>query len=465
MNTVEAYSGILGDGALTEGDTALTLTRELCDYLAGLTFNDMPAAVVHEARRGVLDWIGCALAGSGHRTIDILLNGLAALGSSPVATIFGRNRKLGMLEAAIANGQMGHVLDYDDTHLSGTTVIHTSSPVLAALFALSERQCISGQSFLLAYATAFEAGVRVGHTAPRHLERGWHLTGTLGTIAAAVAAGKMLKLDGRPLAHAMAIGATQAAGMQQNRGTMCKSFHSGKAASNGILAALLAKEGFDSSLEIIEGPLGFCRVYSDVSEPQMLTERLGERWELLRNGHKPYACGVVLHPVIDATLGIRSRIRPALDSIERIDVRAHRHVTTVTGTRFPQTGLAAKFSVFHSVAVALCDGAAGASQYTDARLADPALGSLYARINVTIDDSLRKDQAHVSMLIDGQRHEAIVEHASGTTRNPMTDAALEEKFHANADPVIGAERARSVAERIWRLDRLDDVGMIPAACG
>src|SRR5215470_14673235 len=153
-----------------------------------------------------------------------------------------------------------------------------SSPVLAALFALAERAPVSGTQFLLAYAAGFEAGVRSGRTAPGHHKGGWHLTGTLGSIAAGVAAGKLLGLDAQRLAHAMGIAATQAAGMQQNRGTMCKSFHAGKAAANGTLAALLAERGFDSTQEIIEGERGFARIYSDVSLPEQLTAALDEGW-------------------------------------------------------------------------------------------------------------------------------------------------------------------------------------------
>jgi 2-methylcitrate dehydratase PrpD len=440
------------------------LTRRLAAHLAALRFADMPERAVHEARRGVLDWVGCALAGSRHRTIDVLMQTLGRLGSSPRATVLGRSTRLGTLEAAIANGQMGHVLDYDDTHLSGTTVIHTSSPVLAALFALAETEAASGEDLLLAYATGFEAGVRVGRTAPEHLEGGWHLTGTLGSISAAAAAAKLLRLDALQFTHALAIAATQAAGMQQNRGTMCKSFHAGKAASNGILAALLARDGFDSSLEIVEGPLGFCRIYSRVSAPERLVEGLGESWEILRNGHKPYACGVVLHPTIDAVIALRPRIgRP--ESVSHVEVRAHRHVTTVTGTRDPATGLAAKFSVYHSVAVALADGAAGAAQYTDARAADPRLAPIRGRVSVTVDESLRKDQAHVRISSDEGCQEIFIDHASGTAENPMTDSALEAKFHANADPAVGPERAAALRDLVWRLESLARAGELPALGG
>jgi 2-methylcitrate dehydratase PrpD len=337
---------------------AETLTKTLCGYLAAAQFGDLSAKAVSEARRGVLDWIGCALAGSGHKTVTTLLSVLQDISGRPQATVFGRGLRLGLLEAPLANGQMGHVLDYDDTHMGGV-VLHTSSPVLAALFALAERSPISGADFMLAYAVGFEAGVRSGRTAPGHHKGGWHLTGTLGTIAAGAACGKLLKLDRQRLTYAMGIAATQAAGMQQNRGTMGKSFHAGKAASNGVLSALLAERGFDSTQEIIEGKRGFSRIYSDVAEPDRLIAGLGDGWLIETNGHKPYACGVVLHPLIDAMIAIRNRdaIDPA--SVSEISLRVNPLVLSITGVVDPSTGLQSKFSTVHSAAVALIDGAAG----------------------------------------------------------------------------------------------------------
>src|SRR5271170_971416 len=170
---------------------AQTLTKTLCGYLAAVQFADLTTAAKREARRGVLDWIGCVLAGSGHKTITTLLSVLREISGKPQATVFGRGLRLGLLEAPLANGQMGHVLDYDDTHMGGV-VLHTSSPVLAALFALAERTPVSGAEFMLAYAVGFESGVRAGRTAPGHHKGGWHLTGTLGSIAAGAACGKLL---------------------------------------------------------------------------------------------------------------------------------------------------------------------------------------------------------------------------------------------------------------------------------
>jgi len=433
----------------------VTLTKSLCAHLATARFEDLTPAAVRAARRGILDWIGCALAGARHPTIDILLGVLQEVSGRPQATVLGRGLKLGLLEAPLANGQMGHLLDYDDTHMGGV-VLHTSSPVLSALFALAERAPVSGCDVMLAYAVGFEAGVRSGRTAPGHHNGGWHLTGTLGSIAAGAAAGKLLKLDTQRLTYTLGIAATQAAGMQQNRGTMCKSFHAGKAAANGVLAALLAERGFDSTQEIIEGKKGFCRIYSDTAAPDALTRGLGHSWFIETNGHKPYACGVVLHPLIDAMAAIHHRASIDPRTVTAIELRVHPHALSITGVLEPSTGLQSKFSYRHSAAVALVDGNAGIPQYTDARATDPLLVELRRKVTAIADERLGKDEACAIVTAGDIREEVHIPHASGTVDNPMSDAAIEAKFLANAVPVIGADRARRAADLVWSLEKLAD---------
>jgi 2-methylcitrate dehydratase PrpD len=440
--------------------TAATLTKTLCAHLAAARFSDLSAAARREARRGVLDWVGCALAGSRHKIVDMLVGVLQEAGGRPQATVLGRNLKLGRLDAPLANGQMGHVLDFDDTHMGGQlggVVLHASSPILAALFSLAERAPVSGADLMLAYAVGFEAGIRAGLTAPGHHKGGWHLTGTLGTIAAAVAGGKLIGLDTQKLTYAMGIAATQAAGMQQNRGTMCKSFHAGKAAQNGVLAALLAERGFDSTQEIIEGRKGFCRVYSDIAAPERLTAGLGESWLIETNGHKPYACGVVLHPLIDAVIAIRNRERIDPAAVTEISLRVHPLALSITDVVEPSTGLQSKFSIVHSAAVALIDGAAGIAQYSDAKAVDPVVAALRRKTRAIADETLRSDEAFATIEAGGKWYEAHIPHASGTAANPMSDAAIAAKFLANATPAIGGERAQSVVEFVGTLERQRDV--------
>lgn len=443
----------------------LGVSTALSRFLSALRFEDLPAAVVHEARRGMLDWVGCALAASRHPAIAILLDAFAATGSPAVAPVLGQGgRRLGLLDAAVVNGQMGHLLDFDDTHMGGV-VLHTSSPLLAALLALAWHRPVGGRALIAAYVAGFEAGVRAGQGAPAHHDGGWHLTGTLGAIAAGAGAARLLDLDPRQTNHALGIAATQAAGMQQNRGTMCKSFHAGKAASSGALAALLAARGFDSSEEILEGKRGFVRIYSALAAPERITEGLGERWEIARNGYKPYACGVVLHPAIDAMIALRAAAALPAGAVDHVALRVHPHAVKITGVDDPKSGLMSKFSIAHSAAVAYLDGAAGIAQYADARAASPDVLGFRPKIRVEVDTGFRKDQANATLVAaDGRRFDAPVDHASGTADNPMSDAALERKFMGNAGDVLGADRAREIAGRIWALDAEQDLRDLVARC-
>jgi 2-methylcitrate dehydratase PrpD len=442
----------------------LDVTRDFAKFLSGFKFDELPPPAIEESRRGVLDWIGCALAGSPHPTVSKLHAVLQAISATRQASVIGRGLKLGPTEAALANGQMSHVLDYDDTHMGGV-VLHASAPILCALFPLLERGGYSGRDLVCAYVAGFEAGVRVGQSAPGHHSGGWHLTGTLGTLAAGAAAARLLGLDAKAMTHALGIAATQAAGLQQNRGTMCKSFHAGKSASNGLLAALLAQQGFDSSEEIIEGKRGFCRVYSNTAAPELVLDQIGQRFEITRNGHKPYACGVVLHPAIDAMVALAGKAARLPDEIERVELRVHPFAVSITGAADPKSGLQSKFSIYHAAAVAYLDRNAGIAQFSDARAAASDAVALRGKIEVTTDETFRKDQAEATLVArNGERVIAAIAHASGTVENPMTNGAIEEKFLANATPVIGADRARKIAALVWKLETMPDARELVALC-
>ena len=449
-------------GAATTG---LGITSTLARFLSGIAYEDLSPAAVHEAKRAVLDWIGCALAGSTHPTVNVLLATFEDLGSVPVATVLGQGgRKLSLLDAPVANGQMGHVLDFDDTHLGGV-ILHTSTATLPALFALGEWRGSSGRDVIVALAAAFEAGIRVGQAAPSHHRGGWHLTGTLGTVAAAAGSARLIGLDEQQTTHALGIACTQAAGMQQNRGSDCKSLHAGKSAYHGVLASMLASKGFNSSPEILEGSLGFTKIYSATQQNDAITAGLGRTWMIAGNGYKPYACGVVLHPLIEAMIDVSRKTRQPAADVGRVEVRVHPDVIRITGIDTPSSGLMSKFSANHAAAVAYIDQAAGVAQFTNERSEDSAVQALRKLIRVTPDPSFRLDQsAAMVRTTSGATYEAQIAHATGTVSNPMSDQALREKFLGNATPAIGADQARRVGDMIWKLETLGDVGELVRAC-
>jgi 2-methylcitrate dehydratase PrpD len=446
-------------------NTGLGITSALARFLSGIRYEDLSPAAVHEAKRAVLDWIGCALAGSTHPTVGVLLATFEDCGSVPDATVLGRSgRKLSLLDAPVANGQMGHVLDFDDTHLGGV-ILHTSTATLPALFALGERRKSSGRDVIVALVAAFEAGIRVGQAATSHHLGGWHLTGTLGTVAAAGGSARLMRLDEKQTTFALGIACTQAAGMQQNRGSDCKSLHAGKSAYHGVLAAMLASKGFNSSPEILEGSLGFTRIFSATQQNNAITAGLGRTWMITGNGYKPYACGVVLHPLIDAMIDVSRKTGRPASEVARVEVLVHPDVIRITGIDTPSSGLMSKFSANHAAAVAYIDQAAGVAQFTNERSGDPAVQALRKLIQVKPDPSFRLDQSAATVYTrSGATHEAQIAHATGTVSNPLSDEALKEKFLGNATPAIDAAKARRVADIIGNLETLGDIGDLVRAC-
>jgi 2-methylcitrate dehydratase PrpD len=389
------------------------------------------------------------------------------MGSFAAATVLGQkgNLKLSLLDAAVANGQMGHVLDFDDTHLGGV-ILHTSTATLPALFALGEARKVTGKTLMLAMVAAFEAGIRTGQAMPRHHHGGWHLTGTLGTVAASAGSAKLLGLDAQQTIYALGIGCTQAAGMQQNRGSDCKSLHAGKSAYHGVLAAMLASNGFNSSAEILDGSLGFVRIYSSTQNLPALTAELGKSWLITGNGYKPYACGVVLHPLIDAAIEVSRKAKIKASEVSLLEITVHPDVIRITGVDAPGSGLMSKFSANHAGAVAFVDQAAGIVQFSNERARDPAVQALRKRVQIKASDSLRLDQAFAKITTQaGAIVQANIEHATGTVANPIDDQDLERKFLGNAEPVLGATQAAAVAKQIWELEQLADVGDLVRLCG
>ena len=438
----------------------LGLTREFSEFCSNLKFDDLPREVIEEAKRGILDWLGCAIAASDNPRIGALIKTLTEFSSNSGATVIGQQDELGPLEAALINGQMGHFYDYDDTHMGGV-VLHTSSPVLAAILSLGENKHKTGKDIILAYVLGFEAGVRVGQTAPSHHDGGWHLTGTLGTIGAGVASASILELDPEKTTFALGLSATQAAGMQQNRGTMSKSFHAGRAASNGILAALMATSGYDSSDEIVEGRRGFSKIYSKTQNYDFLTKNLGSDWIILTNGYKPYACGIVQHPLIDAMITASKNTNIPHDEIEAVDALIHPHTITITGVEDPQTGLKSKFSLKHSAAVGYIDRHAGLSQYSDARAVARDVVSLRQKTNPVPKEEFRKDQCEVRVKYKNGNIETVkVEHALGTTKNPVSSDFLVDKFLANADGKYLKSKPEAIVDAIWNLEDLPDIAKL-----
>jgi 2-methylcitrate dehydratase PrpD len=429
----------------------------LAQFVVDFPTQDIPSDVMHLAKRCLMNYSGVALFATLDPAIDILLDLLRAEGCAPAATVIGSGFKTSALNAALANGFLGHLEDYDDTH---TTVIHPSAPILPAALALSEQRTVSGRDLLGAFAVGVEVACRIGLVIVAHFREGaahWHITNTCGVLGAAAAAGRLLKLTQEQMVYAFAIAGTQACGVREVFGSMCKPFHAGKAAQNGTMAALLAQRGFTGTDGIFEGARGLVGVMASGHDITEATKNLGTCWELPQNGLKPYACGQANHGFIDAALALRKQPGVTPQTIKHIQGSVEQFAPALVRRRHPRSGLESKFCYYHSVAAALIDGQALPAQFTDERAADPAIESLRNRIDFDEDPSLPRRAVRVTLeLNDGRTYTERVDHPTGTPGNPMSDAMVREKFNGLAAKVLGAEKAGKAQRALWDVDKLSD---------
>ena len=440
----------------------MTPARELARYALSARFAEFPAAAQHEAARALLNWAGCAVGGSRHDAVAGALAALLPFSSGPHCALLGRRERVDALNAALLNGMSAHVLDFDDTHLR--TLLHPSVPVASTLLALAEQRPLRGRDFLAAFIVGVEIACRVANAIWRGHNAHWYITGTAGVFGAAAAAARALALTEQQAVHALGLASAQAAGTREMAGTMAKSFIHGRAAQNGLVAALLAQQGFTAAESSLEGPHGFARVFAMESDMAALTAGLGETYEILRNSYKPFACGVVAHPAIDACIRLRTEHRLHAADIERVALAVNPRALELTGIKSPPDGLESKWSIYHSAAVAIIDGDAGENQYSDARVNDPAVRALRERITASADRGLDEIEAKVVVILrNGTALTKHVERAVGSAENPMSDADLERKVRGLADRILPPPRTNALIAACWAIAKLDDAAEVARA--
>lgn len=436
------------------------VTRILAKWVVDSKLDRIPAEVRKSGAASFLNWMGCAVGGSRHETLDRAIAALKPFSGPAQATILGRKERFDILHAALLNGMSSHVFDFDDTHLK--TIIHPAGPVASAVLPLAEYMPVTGAGLLHAFILGVEVECRIGNCVyPNHYDVGWHITGTAGVFGAAAAAGKLLGLDEQQMIWALGIAGTQSSGFREMFGTMCKSFHPGSAAKNGLAAALLAKQNFTSSNRVLEAPRGFAHVMSTKQNFDEITGRLGEVWETALNSYKPFACGIVIHPAIDGCIQLRNEQGVKAEDIAKIDLVVDPLVLELTGKKTPQTGLEGKFSVYHSCAAAVIYGAAGEREYGDDIVRDKRVITLRDKVSAVAKDDIREDEVYVTMTLnDGRVLKKHVEHAIGSLERPLTEKELTAKFDDLVRDVLPAKQGDELREMCWKLETLKDAAEI-----
>ena len=431
-----------------------------------------PPAARAAAARAVLDTVGVTLAGAVEPAARIVQHVVAQDGSGP-CRVLGTPLRAGAANAALANGTAAHALDYDD--MCFVSLAHPSAPLVAAALAVAEVAGAAGSALLDAYVVGFELEGRLGRAMnPRHYQRGWHCTATLGTLGAAAAASRLLGLDAASTEHALAIAASEASGLKANFGTMVKPLHAGLAARNGVVAALLAQAGMTASRAAIDGPQGLLAAM-DSEHPSLepFAADLGTRWEIVETGItvKLYPSCAGTHPSLDALLELKRRDGFGADQIEAIEIGVDSIVPTILLYDRPASGLEGKFSMPFCAAAAMVHGRVGIDTFDAVLLRDPAIAAMQDRVTMRVDPTLDATapsltQARVTVRLHGGRVlTASANGARGYPERPASDDELAVKFTSCATQTLSAPRCADALTHLRAIDSIADVRMLTAILG
>jgi 2-methylcitrate dehydratase PrpD len=407
-----------------------------------------------------LDWLGVTLAGSTDPSSLLLKDTVSEFAGKKQATVVGHHDRTDVFSAALLNGYFSHVLDYDDIHLE--MIGHPSVPVFPAILAASELRGADGKSFICAYAVGVEAECRIGEAVnPEHYDRGWHSTATLGHFGAAAGAAKILGLDKPSITNALGVAGTQASGLRQVFGTMCKPFHGGKAAADGLFAAVLAERGFTSSGDMIGGEKGFAAVLSDTYNPDGIFGIPGGRWHVDDIIFKRHASCYRTHAVIECALALRNRLDAGPDNIAKIELircTVHPLAWDMAGILKPENILEAKFCQPFCTAIALVTGKATKAEFVDDYILNEDIVRLIDKTTVEISNRLTTTEANVEIVLENG---AILSEQidTETIEIPEADIAsdLEAKFFSLLPPNITRQKAEHLFDTIMNLEEVSDI--------
>jgi 2-methylcitrate dehydratase PrpD len=447
----------MGPESTSEGASA-----RLAGFVHDARFDGLPHAARHAARRALVNIVGCCLSGASHEIVETAARALLPLGGARTTSLLGRIERTDMLTAALLNCMSSAAYSFDDTHAQ--TILHPSGAVATTLLALAEQQPMSGEDFLLAFVLGVDIASRVSKAVsvtPASADMGWSQTGIAAGIGAAAAAAKALGLDPQRINWSIAIAVLQASGLRVAHGTMSATLIIGHAAQTGLRAALLAQQGLSAPLAPLEGKYGFASLYATQAHLPYLTESLGTRFEVEALGYKPYPCGVVIHPALDAALAWHATHGRNGASIERIHLRVHPSAQALGFRRHPTSALEAKVSLYHWIAAALSLGRAGIAEGQPAVIDEPIVVRLREIIEVESDSALTPEAAVLSLnLKSGEQQTISIDHCKGSVSNPMSDEDLCEKFRGQAHLQLQPAQASRLLENCWQIEQLPNAAEI-----
>lgn len=437
----------------------VALASELADRVSTVDYRALPDSVRREAGRGLANIVAVTMAGLMQEASEIAVQASVDMAEFGEVPILGKDVQLSEGAAAMVIGVAAHVDDYDDTHLE--TVIHPSAVPFAALVPLlwssgSIGATASGNDFLRAYLLGCEVELRLGRAmSPSHYDRGWHITGTCGVVGAAVSAACFLHLSREQTARAIALATGMTVGQRESFGTMAKSWHVGQAAKNGLTAARAAAAGTAVAGDVLDRRGGYLDMLSGRIDQEAVLNEFGDDWLFGEDTYKPYPCGIVAHPLIDAGLVLHGK---SIDwaGVDVLDVRCNPLVPELMGARSPSTPLEARFSAVHDMASAVVDGYFDLRSLTEGAISRGSVARIRDKIRLLDDPDVARDAAEVSVRLDGgELVEAAVQHARGSAARPLTTEELHNKVDMAAERNPDAPSGQEVWETVMSLEVSD----------
>jgi 2-methylcitrate dehydratase PrpD len=442
------------------------VTEKIAEFIVNTRYSEVPREVIDVAKLHILDTLGCLIAGSCEEIGRIVRAYIKAQGRMGEATLLTQGIATSPAYAAFGNGIVAHVLDYDDYEVP--SMAHPSVSVLPAVLALGEKLGASGESCIEAYLAGMEVISQVGRgIAPEHYDRGWHSTGTLGALGAAAASSRLLNLDSEKTKVALGIAASMSSGLRGNFGTMTKSFHAGHASRNGVEAAGLAALGFTAAMDIIEGDLGFCTVFTDGRDFDLakISDRLGNPFSLFSPGvgRKLYPSCAATHGYLDGLIELASRHDIKPEDVDSVECGIfYRHPKMLIHAN-PKTGLEGKFSLEFCAALALSQRGATLKDFVDSKVMDPEIQKLIKKVSKAVTDEagVRGTEVTVALmkvsLIDGTTYSCRVEHKKGSPGNPSSVDEIVHKFEECARLRYTGEQGQRILEAAMDLEKVGNV--------
>jgi 2-methylcitrate dehydratase PrpD len=440
-------------------------------FVRGLSIDDIPRAVVEKTKLILLDTLGVALASSTMDFGAMVTRVAQALGGSPNSRLVGSDSKVAAANAVLSNGTLAHGLDYDDT--LEEAIVHTGCCAGMTALAVGEEVGAAGRSVLEAAVAGTEVMCKIGIVAPGKFHaRGFHPTALCSTFGAAAAAGRLYALELAQWSDAFGICGSQSSGIIEYLadGTWTKRMHPGWAAHGGVIATLLAREGFRGPAKVFEGTHGFFQSFGGPTEYRFekLLE-LGKIWETPRLTFKSYPCGSISHPYMDCALKLKQKYAPAPERIVDIVCRTaqgpvHRLWEPLADKQRPASSYGAKFSLPYCIAVMLIRGRAGLEEFTDDAIRDASVLALAKKVRYELDPSIdypRHFSGHVQIrLADGSVLEENQPHPRGGFEDPFPPEEIESKFRANAQLRLPPARAEEIVAAVRRLEELPKITSI-----